>query len=322
MSAQPRRGTGSVLRVVFGAILYFGFAFVSPVALVAAPLGLLLLFQRPARGEALLAAGLLALAAWSVTSPGDGFGRFEGAWVCLLAGGTVVALAVRPPSKAPFLGGALVAVAVAAAAGLLLVAVTPFSWHELRWLADRHFGMQARLAQETLVRALGGVEGGAEVLASLEVVFDEMVDLVGRLLPGFVLLQSLAALAAAWALYRRLARHPEGEPLPALRDFRFSDHLIWGVVVALVALVVPGTEFLRTVGGNLAAFFGGLYVLRGLGIVVAMAAAAGMGGMFAALLAAMVIFFLLPLVMFAALALGVSDTWVDWRKLALRAKDG
>jgi hypothetical protein len=47
-----------------------------------------------------------------------------------------------------------------------------------------------------------------------------------------------------------------------------------------------------------------------------------MGGVFAGLLAFIVTVFLLPLVMFAALALGVTDTWVDWRKLATKKADG
>ena len=285
---------------------------------MAAPLALLLLLQRPARGEALVAAGMLALAIWSIAGGRDGFGRFEGAWVCLLTGGLAVALALRPPSTSRLVGTALLAVAIAAAAGGFVIAVTPFSWRELRWLTERHYGMQSRLVLETMSNALSGTQGGPDLLATLEVTLNEMVALVGVVLPGLVLLQSMAALAAAWALYRWIARHPEGEPLPRLREFRFSDHLIWGVVVTLIALVVPGMAALRDVGGNLAAFFGGLYVARGLGIVAALAASAGMGGVFAGLLASIVTVFLLPLVMFAALALGVTDTWVDWRKLAAK----
>lgn len=269
-----------------------------------------------------MAAGMLALAIWSISGSRDGFGRFEGAWVCLLAGGTAIALALRPPSRSRLVGTALLAVGVAAAAGVIIIALTPFSWRELRWLTERHFGMQARMVLELMNNVLSSTEGGPDVLAALEVTLNEMVALVGLVLPGLVLLQSMAALAAGWALYRWIARHPEGEPLPALREFRFSDQLIWGVVVTLIALVVPGLDALRDVGGNLAAFFGGLYVARGLGIVAALAGAAGMSGVFAALLASIVTVFLLPLVMFAALTLGVTDTWVDWRKLAAKKAEG
>jgi len=308
-----------VWRVILGALLYLGFAFVSPVALVAAPLGLMLLLQRPERRESLIAGALLGLVAWSVVSPADGFGRFEGAWVCLLTGGTAIALALHRPGRS-LVGSGLLAVGTAAVAGALLVLVTPFSFAELRWVAERHYGVQARLLLEAMNRAVatGGGDGGGELLQTMELTLNEMVSAVSRLMPALVLLQSLAALAAAWALYRWLARHPEGEPLPRLREFRFSDHLIWGVVLALIALVLPGASAIRELGGNLAAFFGGLYVVRGLGIVAALAAAAGLGGPFAALVASFAAIFLMPLVMFGALALGVLDTWVDFRKMTVK----
>ena len=89
----------SVWRFIVGALFYLGFAFVSPLALVAAPLGLMLLFQRPERRESLIAGALLGLAAWSALGPADAFGRFEGAWVCLLTGGTAIALAVHRPGR-------------------------------------------------------------------------------------------------------------------------------------------------------------------------------------------------------------------------------
>jgi hypothetical protein len=308
------------LRFALGALIYFGFAFISPVALVAAPLGLLLAFQRPARREALLATACLTLAAWSALAPGDGFARFEGAWVCLLAGATVVAITARPPGRFALTGTALCAVALAAVMGALLIGVTSFSFGELRWLAERHFGMQSRMVLAAMRAALGEAEGAAETLQRLEDALTEIVAFAGRFFPALVLIQSLAALAAAWALYRGVARHPEGEPLPRLAEFRFSDHLVWGIVFALMVLVIPGTAALHTVGGNVATFFGALYVVRGLGIVAAIGATAGMRGAFGAIALLLATLFLLPLVVFGALGLGISDTWVDWRKMAEKAR--
>lgn len=286
------------------------------VALVAAPLGLLLAFHRPGRGETMLAALCLGIATWTVLGSPDGFSRVEGAWICLLTGGVAVALALRPPGKAGLIGTGLLAIACAAAMGVLLVGVTSFSWDELRWLAERHFGMQARQVLEVMTRALQGGAGGADTLETLGQAMDGVVSFVARFLPALILIQSLAALAASWALYRVVAKHPEGEPLPPLREFRFSDHLIWGVVLALAALVAPGAHALRPLAGNLATFFGALYIVRGLGVAAALGTAAGIGGPIAALLSFIVTLFLLPLVVFGTLALGVSDTWVDWRRWA------
>ena len=279
--------------------------------------------QRPARRDATIGAVLLGLALWSVFTPADAFGRVESAWVCLLAGGVAIMLGTGEQEKpGRLVTTGLFAVGIAAVAAMFLVTVTPFSWGELSWLASRHYGMQSRMLLEIMTAQLQNAPGGTEVLQGVEATLTGMVELVTRLLPALILLQSVAALAAAWALYRWLVPHPEGDPLPTLREFRFSDQLIWGIVLALVALVFPGVQALHQVGGNLAAFFGGLYVVRGLGVVAALAAAAGVGGPFVALLSAFITIILMPLVMFGALALGVTDTWVDWRKLATLKKNG
>jgi hypothetical protein len=266
---------------------------------------------------------LLAWVAWGIVGAGDGFARFEAAWVCLLAGGVAVALLVRPPGQHALIAGGLVAVAVAALAGATLLAVTASSWAELRWLAEKHYGDQVRLVLGALSQRLAPAGDESTLMVALEQTAAAVVLTVSRLLPALVLLQSLAALAFAWTLYRVVAREPEGVSLPSLREFRFNDHLVWGIVVAAVALVWPGHDALRLLGGNLATFFGGLYVLRGLGVVAAMAAAAGVTGPAAGLVAAVVTVFLPPIAVLGALAFGVSDTWLDWRRrLAQRVKGG
>jgi len=293
---------------------------VASLALVVAPLGLLLALHRPSRGETALAATCLAVVAWTVLGSEPGFGRVEAAWICLLSGGVAIALTQRPPARGGLFGTGLMAVGIGALAGVVLVAVTSFSWDELRWLTERHYGMQARQIVELMNRMLAGSDSGSDAAARIEVALNDVVAFVARFLPALILIQSMAALAAAWALYRMIARQPAGEALPPLREFRFSDHLIWGVVVAMGALVMPGARALRPLGGNLATFFGALYILRGIGVVAGLGAAAGVSGTFAALLSFVATIFLLPIVVFGALALGVSDTWVDWRALARRAR--
>ena len=255
----------------------------------------------------MLAAVCLAFALWTALGDASGFGLIESAWIFLLAGGVAVAVTVRPPARGNLVATGLLAVGVAAAMGVLLVALTSFSWDEMRWLTQRHFGMQARLVME----AMNGIAGdGADALARLEAGLDDVVGFAARYLPALLLIQSLAALAAAWALYRLAARAPEGGPLPRLAEFRFSDQMIWGVVAACALLVLPG---LRLLGGNLATFFGALYIARGLAVVAALGGASGLSSVALALLGLALTLLLLPLVVFGALALGVSDTWVDWR---------
>jgi hypothetical protein len=306
---------------------------------VALPLAALLGLQRPGKREAAVAGVLVALVAWNALAPADDFARFERAWVFLLAGGLVVALAWRPPAAVGVVGTALLAVTLAALAGAVLMAVTRFSWNELQWLATRHYGAQVRLVVGALAAATAGTPAAADSTAAgsamvdaLERSANAMVRVVGEVLPAFVLVQSLAAIAVAWAIYQALAREPERATLPTMRDFRFNDHLIWGVVLALTALVIaPGlaalgvvgtraTGVTRLVGENLAVFFGSLYLMRGMGVGSAVAAAAGFKGPTAFVFGLVATLFLMPIVVAVGLALGVTDTWLDWRTRLNREK--
>jgi hypothetical protein len=159
------------------------------------------------------------------------------------------------------------------------------------------------------------------VVATLERSVEAGIRMASAVFPALLLLQSFAGLALSWALYQRLARAPQGAPLLRLREFRFDDNLIWGVVLALAALVLTPLAGLGPLGGNLAVFFGGLYAVRGVAVVAALAAAAGIEGLLAMAGATLVMVFLAPVAVLAALALGVTDTWVDWRRRLNRPAD-
>lgn len=300
----------------------------SPLALVAAPLAALLGFQRPSRREALLALALAGIVVWSVTGPSDSYARFERSWVFLLTGGLVVALAVRPPSGFGIVTTALAALTLATLAAAGLLWGTEYSWEELRWAADRHFGEQVRLVVGALATmasrgaADAATGGGSAFITAFEDSALAMVKFMKDVVPGLVMLQSLAAVAFAWAVYHRLARHPEGAPLPSLQEFRFNDHLIWGAILALVGLVWPGLSWAETIGGNLAVFFGGLYLTRGLGVALAVATAGGMTGPGATIIGVLATLFLAPIVMLVTVTLGLTDTWIDWRRMVRAAKSG
>lgn len=141
--------------------------------------------------------------------------------------------------------------------------------------------------------------------------------------PALLALESLAALALAWATYHRFSRARLGAPLKALREFRFNDQLVWGLIVGLVIMLLPTLSTLSGVGKNLLVFFGALYALRGLGVLSWFMAPGSLGvtlGVGFVMLAAPVlgVFVALGFVMLgiAALALGLGDTWADWRSRA------
>ena len=60
--------------------------------------------------------------------------------------------------------------------------------------------------------------------------------------PALLALESLAALALAWATYHRLSRARLGAPLRPLREFRFNDQLVWGLIVGLTIVLAADAD--------------------------------------------------------------------------------
>jgi hypothetical protein len=141
--------------------------------------------------------------------------------------------------------------------------------------------------------------------------------------PALLALESLAALALAWATYHRFSRARLGAPLRPLRDFRFNDQLVWGLIVGLTIMLLPTLTTLSGIGKNLLVFFGALYALRGLGVLAFFMAPGSLGvtlGVGFVMLAVPIINFFAALGFLmlgvAALAFGLGDTWADWRSRA------
>jgi hypothetical protein len=141
--------------------------------------------------------------------------------------------------------------------------------------------------------------------------------------PSLLALESLLALALAWATYHRLSRARIGAPLRPLREFRFNDQLVWGLIVGLTIVFLPTLQSFRGVGKNLLVFFYALYAIRGLGVLAwflapgALAATLTVG--FAMLwlpVIQLVAAFGFTLLLCTAFILGLGDTWADWRRRA------
>lgn len=190
-------------------------------------------------------------------------------------------------------------------------------------LADWHDRTNSKVWQTfatrvPLVAARGEklAEGLEELRANAEMRAGSLVLLLS---PSMLALESLLALALGWAGYHRLARTRVGPPLGELRELRFNDQWIWGLVVGAVLVMQPSLVELRVAGLNLLCFFGALYALRGVGVcswwipdrVV-----------FPLLLVFLVLVSLLgPTLMLMTLAaicfgVGLSDTWRDFRAKA------
>ena len=267
-------------------------------------------------------ASVLALAVvWVSLGRGDGFDQLVRAWMVLITAS--LAIVVAWGRAGSFMSAALTALSGAFGAAFVLALVTRLSWGKVVWMAERYYGAIASSLIQTVAAILPAgatpAAGGPDLLAAFQTSLLSIVRLVSNLFPGLVLLQSFAALALAWALYHRLARRPQGEPLGTLAAFRFNDHLIWGVAGSLLVLVVPRLGWINALGGNLLVFFSGLYVVRGVAVLSAAAAAGVIGGPIAILAATFLTLFLMPVAALGALALGLTDTLMDWRQRLVRA---
>jgi len=280
---------------------------------VLAPLAALLGARRPTRRDAATAVVLAGLVVILCTGPADSFGQLERAWLVLLTASLAVVLVSSRGGG--FVASCLAALALAGGSAAVLAALTRLSWGKLIWLAERHYGLQ----MSWLVAQLAQAPGGSGLTTSLQGSVTLGVRIVSALFPGLVLLQSFAAMALAWALYHRVAQRPQGESVGSLAAFRFNDHLIWGVAGSLVVLVLPRLGWVNALGGNLLVFFSGLYVVRGVAVLSAAAAAGVIGGPIAIIAATFVTLFLMPIAALGALALGLTDTLMDWRQRLARA---
>ncbi len=147
---------------------------------------------------------------------------------------------------------------------------------------------------------------------SAEVVrfWKEVPTVTAQAAPALLALESLAALALVWGLYHRVGRVRLGPPLAALRDFRFNDQLIWGLVVGIILVVLPTLLPFRAIGMNLLVFLGVLYLLRGLGVLSWYLAPRRIA------LALLIVIALLswPIIGLFSIGLGLGDTWLDLRR--------
>ena len=253
-----------------------------------------------------------ALAVW-VAAPGEGSYDWMARGWALLLGAVFGVVSLLNPAQY-FFSRALASVAVAMVLAFTLasggngtsrvagVMETELDRRNAEWIArmerERTSGAKNLPTSSPQFQAMAQ-ETSAQLLA--------IPKYTGKLMPALLALESLAALALAWAISQRTGT-AIGPQLGRLKEFRFNDQLVWGVAVALTILLLPRFSEVRSAGLNLLLFFGGLYVLRGLGVLAWMTKGRAMT---LVLIATGV--FAWPLLAAMAFALGLGDTWLDWR---------
>jgi hypothetical protein len=283
-----------------------------------------------AGGRLLLVVIWVGLAAWMLIqpAPAGAFYNLVRGWTLLLAGS--FGLVCLFGARRPFFSRALSATSLALMLVLLMSTRGPLTPARAQLAVQAEFARrntEAITMFRTALRQYPEVVKSMPQVVSLPDEFESQLRIVAqtgtRLFPSLLLLESLIALALAWGIYHRISRTRLGAPLGFLKDFRFNDQFIWGLIAGLTIVLVPALGFLDGAGRNLLVFFGALYAIRGFGVLswflapgaLAAALLVGFAMLWWPVLNAVAVlgFILLAL---AAFGLGLGDTWADWRSRA------
>jgi hypothetical protein len=285
-------------------------------------------------GRAALPIVWVVLAAWTLSRPvtgsTPGFDALARGWSLVVAAGfgAVVCFA----RARTFFGRAVGAVAVALVVGLGVMLATGGDRlddtvsAELAMRTDRVVdNFRAGISSPPLSAVFARLATPEVATAGFRQIMEGVVRAAVIVFPALLALETIAVLALAWALFHRLSRVRVGAPLAPLREFRFNDQLVWGILLGATVVMLPTLVGFSAAGWNLLVFFGTLYAVRGLGVVTWFMSPGrlAVATVVAVLLATVVTLLLsVPLARVLVLALtvgvlamgiGIGDTWVDWR---------
>lgn len=273
--------------------------------------------------------GLALLVAMQAPKANDAFHNLARGWTLVLAG--AFGLVCLFGARRPLFPRALIALTVSLALALVMSLLGPVSG------AHMHRAVQEELARrnsETMGTLNGFIEHYPKEWNQLVARVPQIGDLpketekqlnaiasAGEVVyPSLLALESILALAIAWSIYHRLSRARLGPPLAQLREFRFNDQLVWGLIVGLTIVFLPPLSSVRLLGRNLLVFFCAMYAIRGLGVLswfmapgaLAVTATVGFAMLWWPVLNAIAALGFIILGV-AAFGLGLGDTWADWR---------
>lgn len=268
-------------------------------------------------GRAALALIWIALSIWmllqSAGPPGTQYDQMARGWAILLAAS--FGLVSLWSATMPFFSRALISVGLATGVGFLIALSSPSGIARFQHAAEEEITRRVSSTVQSIEEGRHTpqwqeLSARAPVLDTWnedsEKMMRDMPALTAALVPALLALESLAALALGWGVYRRLSPVQIGPPLSPLSEFTFNDQLIWGLAVGATLCLLPAFGDGRNAGYNLLLFFGALYLIRGIGILAWMS-----HGRYVYI----VILSLLPQVfVIVTLALGLGDTWLDLRK--------
>jgi len=274
------------------------------------PVPLILAYVRNGRTEGLaslgIAAAIVAVASWQMAAILIlGFG--------LMAIGTAEGMrrGFRPESAA-LLGGLL------PMAALSIVAAYYFVHNGKNPVTAVETYLQASISEAAAIYTKFGL---TEMAAAVTAVSDSFIHYLVRLLPGIAIATSVIQAACCYGFSRAIImRRPEPNPLPSgttLAAWYAPDAWVWGLIVTLVLVMVPG-KAVQITGWNLAILFALLYLTQGIALVEHYLRKARLKAFVRGLIHTIIL--VLPPVIAGVIAIGVVDIWADFRKVRVHAK--
>ncbi|HEX6694857.1 MAG TPA: DUF2232 domain-containing protein [Longimicrobiales bacterium] len=299
---SERRGAREWVALVGLVLIAATFSVLSPGVLLAVPFALIALAFPPRRPlTVVMAVGLLALILSA--HGGDGLWYFERGWALLLGAWFVAFVMLLP--RAGFVNRAVAAVAASAATAAAFLALRRDGFAQLDHAVTERLRTVAGDAALAMSNVLRNSAGSSDMPSNMM----KAAEMQAHLFPAMIGLASLASLGAGWWVFRRVTVSDE-QPLRPLREFRFSDHLVWVLLIGAALLLLPVDELARRAGSNLVTFMAALYALRGIAVLVVIGGSPGPLGV---VIGAVLCVVLYPLVVTATILVGLTDTWLDIR---------
>lgn len=309
-TATPLRPSASWPSIVALALITALLSVMSPVLLIFVPLAFMLVGLEPRKP--LLAAFAVAVLASTLTGRSGGLlWWYSRGWALILSAWFIIAIAFMP--SATLTTRALAAVAAATATAGLLFLVNHNGWTQLDFTVARELRDGAADMTTFWASRVQDKPWGADLSEAIY----RFTDFQAKTFPALLAIASMAALALAWWLWRRLSAN-EPRPLGALREFRFRDELVWVLALGGALIALPLEQWATRIGENLLTFMAALYALRGFAVIIALfGSPSWIGALFGVLLFLM----LYPIIMAATLMVGLTDTWLDLRARRLTRQD-
>ncbi|MEO8479688.1 MAG: DUF2232 domain-containing protein [Gemmatimonadota bacterium] len=283
----------------------------APKAFVMGPLAILLLLSRPRTGREWFWIGLSIVAAIvTLRLPVTLTGRTIRAAGAFFTGAFVIVTLLGVRS---LFSRTLFAMSAAAATTVGWFVAFGLRWTTLKsaFVSDYWTAWHAvspGLPERPPLAGEGAVNGVTTTATQMAAALRDASDL----LPAVLAIMAMGGGYLAWSWYWRLASEPIGTAPKPFRDLRFSDHLVWLLILSAAgALLMPKTGAPGLVAGNLLLFMLTMYAARGLAVVQTSLRPAPIP--FVVVLSVTAIL-LLPLAVVPCVLVGTADTWFDFRR--------